>query len=1044
MKRFPLLTKVLLPCLILYLANSVFAQKTTIYNNDINDYKLGLELFEKKKYGAAQKSFLKTVETINNPNSEIRTSAGYYAALCALELFNKDAEFMLTRFIKNHPENNKVRIAYFQLGKYKFRKKSYKKAIEWFQKVDVYDLDNLQLSEYYFKLGYSYFITGDYERARQVFYEIKDTETKYTAPAIYYYSHICYLNKNYETALQGFLKLSSSKSFAHIVPYYITQIYYLQQKHEKLLEYAPPLLDSANTKRAPEIARLIGEAYYATSQYAESIPFLKKYMELAFIVTRDDMYQLGYAYYKSDDYDKAISLFKKVVGNKDILMQNSFYHLGDCYLKKNKEKFARFAFRSASKFDFDKKIQEDASFNFAKLSYQLNLNPIFALKRYIDQYPNSERIDKAYEYLVEVYLTTKNYKLALSSLEKIDNKDQKLMSAYQRIAYFRGVELFNDQKLPSAIGHFDKSLTYTEDKNIEAFCHYWKGEAFYRQEMFDPAIESYDKFIYSPAAFELPVFNTVNYNLGYAYFWEKDYPNAITWFRKFVRDSTYHDIVKINDAYLRIADSYFVTKDYFNAIDYYDEAINLSGHGTLPSEEIMVMDGDYALFQKGLALGVIEKQDEKVSVLLSLLAKYDSSAYADDAKYELAKSYALLNQSDSALVYYNRVIDKHPNSSYVAKSMLNTGLVYYSKNENKIALVTFKRVINDYPATPEAMEALVGLKNIYIDMGDIDAYTKYVEGLTFANITRSSLDSTTYEAAELRYIRGDCKNAVRDFANYLEKFPDGFFVLNANFYKAECEFKVLNHQDALAGYHYVIGKPKNNFSEKSLMRSSGIHFNDANYEMALKNYILLEQIAEYKHNIIEARIGQMRCNFLLKEYNNAIREARRLIETEKAANEIINEAHFTIARSALETDNYNLALTEFMTTATATRSEMGAEAEYYAAYIQYLRSEHDESEKTIFNLINRVPSYDYWITKGFILLADNYVQADNTFQAKATLLSIIDNSENEELIAIARDKLNKILEAEQTEEQKKVQEEFEFEFENYDINYDKLFEEDEE
>ena len=42
------------------------------------------------------------------------------------------------------------------------------------------------------------------DKARNAFNQIKDTDTKYTAPALYYYSHIQYTQGNYETALEGF------------------------------------------------------------------------------------------------------------------------------------------------------------------------------------------------------------------------------------------------------------------------------------------------------------------------------------------------------------------------------------------------------------------------------------------------------------------------------------------------------------------------------------------------------------------------------------------------------------------------------------------------------------------------------------------------------------------------------------------------------------------------------------------------------------------------------------------------------------------------
>jgi TolA-binding protein len=51
----------------------------------------------------------------------------------------------------------------------------------------------------------------------------------------------------------------------------------------------------------------------------------------------------------------------------DFVAQNAYYHLGESYLKTNKKQQALNAFKNASEMDFDKKIQEDANLNYAKL-----------------------------------------------------------------------------------------------------------------------------------------------------------------------------------------------------------------------------------------------------------------------------------------------------------------------------------------------------------------------------------------------------------------------------------------------------------------------------------------------------------------------------------------------------------------------------------------------------------------------------------------------------------------------------------------------------
>ena len=82
--------------------------------------------------------------------------------------------------------------------------------------------------------------------ARSAFHEVKDGVSQYAAPGLYYYSHIAYMDKSYQTALDGFLKLQTNESFSSGVPYYIAQIYYLQWKYVEVTKYAPTIVESFN------------------------------------------------------------------------------------------------------------------------------------------------------------------------------------------------------------------------------------------------------------------------------------------------------------------------------------------------------------------------------------------------------------------------------------------------------------------------------------------------------------------------------------------------------------------------------------------------------------------------------------------------------------------------------------------------------------------------------------------------------------------------------------------------------------------------------
>src|ERR1700752_3567516 len=194
---------VLSVCFFIIFASS--AQKTIIYTHNDAEFQTAIELFQKEKYGAAQKAFLNVIKLSPDPKSLVHIDAEYYNAICAIELFNKDGELYLKQFIYDHPESPKVKSAYFYLGKYNYRKKKWRDAIDWFGKVDIYDLTTEELSEFYFKRGYSLFNVDKLSEAKKDFYEIKDVDNKYAGAAKYYYAHISYQEKNYETALTDFL-----------------------------------------------------------------------------------------------------------------------------------------------------------------------------------------------------------------------------------------------------------------------------------------------------------------------------------------------------------------------------------------------------------------------------------------------------------------------------------------------------------------------------------------------------------------------------------------------------------------------------------------------------------------------------------------------------------------------------------------------------------------------------------------------------------------------------------------------------------------------
>jgi TolA-binding protein len=983
--------KTLVLCVIAILvlcARSIFAQKTVEQYDPDRLYKQAVELYAKEKYSSARKCFADVLEASKDRRNYVYSNSQYYMALCAIELNQPDAENLLEHFVNDNPDNPKTPVANFRMARYHYNNRKYRKAIERFEMVSPRELSKEQADEYHFLLGHSYFMEHDNIKARASFYQIKDSNAKYATPALYYYSHINYIDKNYETALNGFLKLRNDGTISDIAPYYISQIYFLQRKYEQVIEFAPNFLDSVNAKRKDEVMRVVGESYYRLGRYRESIPYLESYIQSKSPGVEDN-YQLGYAYYHSGDCENAVKYFEKASTSASSLGQNALCHLGDCYLKAEEKQKARLAFSSASQLDFDPDAQETAHFNFAVLSYELLLSPfneaIKSFNEFIVKYPYSDKVDEAYNYLVAAYTTTRNYRLALESIEKIRVKDDKIKGAYQRVAFFRGLELYNDLKFYEAIDMFDKSLENAGyDREIAARCTYWRAESYYRVLHYPESGRLYSQFLSMPGAAQTDEHSMANYGMGYALFSQKKYADALNCFQKYVNVMKQAASNTVADAYNRIGDCYFMQPAYWMAIENYDKAFsyNLSAP-------------DYACFQKGFSYGLVDRHERKIETLSELVSKYPNSNYIDDALFETGKSYITLGRSEQAINSFKNLVANHQKSSYVSKSLLQLGLVYYNQDKGTEALEYYKKLIADYPASDEARDALTGIRTIYVDMNDVDAYIAYTNTLgNFTNVSLSERDSLSYKAAENIYMSGDCAKAETSLDNYLNNFPDGNFKINASFYLADCRLRDNRQEDALKDFEVVISSPRSMFTEQALMSASAIYFNIGEYEKSLETYRRLGTEAEIPSNILEAKIGVMRCLFRLENCKEAIPAAQAVLETKDIPQERLREANFILARSYQEEKDLQNALVEFRKVAAEVSSLEGAEAKYHMIEILVEESKLKEAEDEIFDFAAKNTPHQYWMAMSFILLSDVYMMQDDDFQAIHTLQSIVENYES--------------------------------------------------
>lgn len=961
----------------LFLIGLTYAQQSATYTNELVDYQKALTLYNNKQYQAAQSMFDKVKDATDN--EQLIADCTYYYANCAVRLNQINADALIEDFVEKHPTSTKRNSAFMDVADYYFDNGKYAYARKWYEKVDEGNIGVSERDRFSFNYGYSLYSTKDQVEAQKYFNRVVNSK-EYGSQAKYYIGFMAYEGDDYDRANEYFEQVSDNEKYQEKLSYYQADLNFKLGKFEEAIKLAEAQMKKSNPSEKSELSKIIGESYFNLQKYKEAIPYLTAYNGKRGKWSNTDYYQLGYAYYKQNDFEKAISEFNKIIGGNDSVAQNAYYHLGESYVNLNKKQEALNAFRNASQMDYNLKIQEDAWLNYAKLSYEIG-NPYQSVSQvltsYLEKYPQTASKAEIETLLIDSYITSKNYKEALRLLEGKNSFENKV--AYQKVAFYRGIEVYNEGDYRGAKNLFEKSIKEPRDAKFTARATFWKAESDYHIGNYDEALIGFRQFKQQNEAAATPEMTNIDYNLGYTYFKQKNYSKSTEHFKTFVNQRK-DDKLRLNDAYLRLADGYFVSSDYKDAIDAYDKAIALKQ-----------IEPDYADFQKAMSYGYIGQDNTKIQELNSFINRYSKSSLRDDAMYELANSYVKANQNDKAIAMYDRLNSEYKNSVFISRSILRQGLIYYNAGQNEQALNKFKNVARNYPSSEEAVQAVSTSRLIYIDTGRVDEYAAWVKTLDYVQVTDADLDNTTYLAAEKQYLENKTDNAIKQFNGYLNQFPNGMHALKSHFYLAELYTKKSLPETAQPHYEFVVNKPKSEYSEQAIVKLSEIYLNASQWNKAIPLLKQLELEANYPQNIIYAQSNLMNAYYQQEKYKDAESYAEKVLSGSKLDNKVKSDAQIIIARSAIKTGNESKAKSAYATVEKIATGALAAEALYYNAYFKNKEGDYEASNATAQKLAKDFGSYKYFSAKGLVVMAKNFYALKDAFQATYILESVISN-----------------------------------------------------
>ncbi|KFF06164.1 tetratricopeptide repeat protein [Flavobacterium reichenbachii] len=962
---------------IILFSTIVSAQKSAIYTYDLKDFDKALALYNDKQYASAQHIF----EEVKNKtaNEEVKSDCAYYIANCAIRTNQANADDLMERFVDDYPTSTKQNQAYIEVAQYFFEQGNYPKALEWFDRVDESYMSKTESDKFNFQKGYSYFNAKKKNEATTYFNKVVNSP-EFGSQAKYYLGFMAYEGDDYKEATKYFDEVSGEEKYKEKLSYYQADMNFKLGNFQKAIDLGQKAMDKSNALEKSELNKIIGESYFNLKQYDKAIPFLEQYTGKKGKWSNTDFYQLGYAYYEQKNYEKAISQFNKIIEGKDFVAQNAYYHLGLSYLNTGKKQEALNAFKNASEMDFNAQIQEDASLNYAKVSYDIGnayQTVPGILLDFLKKYPNNSSRSEIEKLLVDSYISTKNYKEALVLLEKNRNPENK--AAYQKVLFYRGLELYNESNYTEASKMFKSAISEQKTPEFTARATFWKAETEYVTDDFQNALLSYKQFAGLAAAKTTDEYKNINYNIGYTYFKLKEYDQAANSFQAQI-DNAPGDKVRLNDSYLRLGDSRFVNSKYAPAMEAYGKAMASNS-----------VDADYAQFQKALSYGFMSKNDQKISELNNFLKMYKKSEYRDDVLYELGNTYVADKKNDLALKTYDQLISEYKNGSFTSKSILKQGLIYYNSDRDEQALTKFKKVAAEFPKTPEALEAVSTARLIYVDSGKVDEYATWVRTLDFVSVTDAELDNDTYNAAFKQYSQNNSKAAITGFSGYVSKFSSGLHSLESNFYLAQLYYAEGSETKAAANYEYVISQPRSEFTEQSLSRLAQIFLKAKNCDKSVPVLTRLEDEADSPQNKTFAQSNLMKCYYDKKDYNNSVIYADKVLQNPKADANVKSDAQIIVARAAMQTGDEDKAKQAYAKLSTTSKGELAAEALYYDAYFKTKEGKFDASNVSVQKLAKNYSAYKYYGAKSLVLMAKNFYGLKDSYQATYILDNVINN-----------------------------------------------------
>ena len=938
-------------------------------------------LLEHGRYADARHEYMRLKDVAPADDLGLIQQAEYGLTVCAVELDDNVAEQRMVGFLDRYPGSVHAADIRFRLALHYCEKEQWQDAKREFEAVSYKALTRADRERYDVRMGYIEFLSGNYDKAVEYFDRVPAGGTA-SDHAIYYKAYIAYSRGNIDAAYSGFSALKSSEIYSALIPFYLVQLEFDRGNYKYVTDNCDQLIANSSGAERTAVMRLAAEAWFRQDNYRQSRQYITTYAKsIEGSMSREDNYLLGYTSYRTADYAGAVEPLKAACNGTDNLAQNASYHLADCYIRLGDKKNAIRAFAMAADEHYNNEISEDALFNYGKLIFETGggmfNEPINILTRYITRYPNSTRTAEAKELLIAAYYNSRDYDMAYDAIRAFPNPDGSMKTALQKIAYYKGIEAFDEGDYGKARQSLEESLAVGVSPKYNALCAFWLGEIAYQIGDMEQAATQYNYYI-KRAPRNAKEYKMALYNLGYAQIARENIPAAKSALEGFIWLYKNRDAYRA-DGYNRLGDVNFLLQDYTTAVKNYEGAIAL---GTEQRH--------YALYRRAVSLGLLGKQSPKIESLQKIVAAKEGD-YVDDAAYELGRTYVSAERYADGAKVLEALVEEYPTTPYITAAMLDLGLIYFNLGDAERSLSSYDRVISAAPQSQAAKDAMTSVREIYVSKGDVNSYFAYAERTGVeCDLSAMTRDSLSYRSAEQIYLAGRTEESISHFEQYIANNPKGYYIDDALFCLSDSYLKCDSLDRAMERMKLLSDRPVNRYTVPVLEKLAEVSEQHKMYTESAAAYRRLYGIVEQPQARQKAAKHYVEMTILDAEDELTLAMAEDVETMTDIEQSVVRKARFSKGKVLAGKGNTVEAMEIFRELSSNKGDVVGAESAYLVIANLFNSGDHEQAEKLVYELADSRTPHSYYLGRAFIVLGDIYAAKGDAFQTRATYQSIVD------------------------------------------------------